>query len=138
MPAYITITARLARDPELRETPNGKSICELTLPNDTGFGDNKLTTWWRASIWGKRGENAAKYLRKGSWVTVTGEPSLRKYSKKDGTEGSSLEVNVHDWGFCGPKPALDGKTYDSDAPSPRALRRAVVDRSRPVQSDIPF
>ena len=128
MPAYITITARLARDPELRETPHGKSLCKLSLPNDSGWGDNKQTTWWGCTIWGKRGETAAKYLKKGSWVTVTGVPSLRKYHKKDVTEGSSLEVEVNDWGFCGPKPEAQqqsssnrqgfGGGYNSDAPSP--------------------
>ena len=128
MPAYITITARLSKDPELRETPHGKSICELTLPNDTGWGDNKITTWWRATIWGKRGETAAKYLKKGSWVAVSGEPSLRKYTKRDGTEGSSLEVSVNDWGFCGPsqtmrdrspKPSYsNGNGYNDDGLEP--------------------
>ena len=112
MPAYITITARLARDPELRETPHGKSLCKLSLPNDSGWGDSKLTTWW--------------YLKKGSWVTVTGVPSLRKYEKRDGSEGTSLEVEVNDWGFCGPKPeqsqgngnGFARQTYNNDAPSP--------------------
>tara|TARA_R110002126_G_scaffold29975_4_gene98404 strand:+ start:83 stop:475 length:393 start_codon:yes stop_codon:yes gene_type:complete len=126
MPAYITITARLARDPELRETPHGKSLCKLSLPNDSGWGDNKLTTWWNCTIWGKRGETAAKYLKKGSWVTVTGVPSLRKYEKRDGSEGTSLEVEVNDWGFCGPKPeqsqgngnGFARQTYNNDAPSP--------------------
>jgi single-strand DNA-binding protein len=127
MPAYITITARLARDPEVRETHSGTTICNLTLPNDTGWGDNKVTTWWSCAIFGKRGETAAQYLKKGSWVTVTGEPSLRKYETKAGKHGSSLEVRVNDWGFCGPKPEARqpssnrggfGGGYNEDAPSP--------------------
>jgi len=129
MPAYITITARLARDPEVRETHSGTTICSLTLPNDSGWGDNKVTTWWNCAIFGKRGETAAQYLKKGSWVTVTGEPSLRKYETKGGKHSASLDVRVSDWGFCGPKQQpsategftkrrLDGKTYNSDAPSP--------------------
>ncbi len=138
MPAYITITARLARDPELRTTAGGKSVCELTLPNDTGFGDNKLTTWWRCSIWGKRAEVAAKYLRKGSWVTVTGEPSLRKYTKRDGDEGSSLEVSVNDWGFCGPKPEAREQPERRPEPAPRASRPAPSWSREPVQGDMPF
>ncbi len=103
MPANITITARLARPPEVRESNSGTTICTLTLPNDTGWGDNKTTTWWSCVLFGKRAEAAAKHLDKGQWVTVSGEPSLRKYNKRDGTQGTSLEVKVHDWGFCGPK-----------------------------------
>ena len=103
MPAFITITARLARPPEVRETNSGTTICNLTLPNDTGWGDNKTTTWWTCTLFGKRAEAAAKHLDKGQWVTINGEPSLRKYTKRDGTEAQSLEVKVNDWGFCGPK-----------------------------------
>ena len=77
MPAFITITARLARPPEVRETNSGTTICNLTLPNDTGWGDNKTTTWWTCTLFGKRAEAAAKHLDKGQWVTVNGEPSLR-------------------------------------------------------------
>ena len=58
-------------------------------------------------------------------MTVTGVPSLRKYEKRDGSEATSLEVEVNDWGFCGPKPAPAGKgsgyarkDYSKDAPSP--------------------
>lgn len=103
MSAFITITARLARPPEVRETNSGTTICNLTLPNDTGWGDNKTTTWWTCTLFGKRAEAAAKHLDKGQWVTINGEPSLRKYNKRDGTEGTSLEVKVNDWQFCGPK-----------------------------------
>ncbi len=60
----------------------------------------------------------AKHLKKGDWVTVTGVPSLRKYEKRDGSEGTSLEVEVNDWGFCGPKPAPSSQSYNNDAPSP--------------------
>ncbi len=70
MPAYITITARLARPPEMRETNSGTTICNLTLPNDTGWGDNKQTSWWTCTLFGKRAEAAGKHLDKGRWVTA--------------------------------------------------------------------
>ncbi len=58
MPAFITITARLARPPEVRNTNSGTTIVNLTLPNDTGWGDNKTTTWWTCTLFGKRAEGA--------------------------------------------------------------------------------
>ena len=45
-----------------------------TIPIDTGFGDRKQTTWWRVVLFGKRAEQAARMLTKGTWVSVTGEP----------------------------------------------------------------
>jgi len=134
MPAFITITARLARDPELRETPNGTPICELTLPNDTGYGDHKLTTWWQCSVWGKRGETAAKHLKKGDWVAITGVPQLRKYEKRDGTQGSSLEVKVSDWGFCGPKQQASEPRQQHRSAS---YRRSDYNEGAP-SADLPF
>ena len=110
MPAFITITARLARPPEVRDTNSGTTICNLTLPNDTGWGDNKTTSWWTCTLFGKRAEAAAKHLQKGQWVTVNGEPSLRTYEKRDGSKGFGLEVKVSDWAFCGPKVQQDAQS----------------------------
>ena len=110
MPAYITITARLARPPEVRNTNSGTTICNLTLPNDTGWGDNKTTSWWTCTLFGKRAEAAAKHLQKDQWVTVNGEPSLRTYEKRDGSTGFSLEVKVSDWAFCGRKVQQDAQS----------------------------
>ena len=42
----------------------------------------KITNWWRVSIWGKRGEALAQYLTKGASVTVIGEFSLTEYDGK--------------------------------------------------------
>ena len=128
MPAYITITARLARPPEMRETHSGTTICNLTLPNDTGWGDNKTTSWWTCTLFGKRAEAAGKHLDKGRWVTVNGEPSLRTYEKRDGSTGFSLEVKVSDWAFCGPK---------EGAPAQRDSSATSYNRGEP-SPDIPF
>jgi single-strand DNA-binding protein len=104
MPANMTITARLARDPDSRTSAKGTVVTTLTLPVDTGWGDNKHTTWWRVSLFGARAETAAKYLIKGSWVAVSGTPSVRTYTKKDGTDGVSAELSATSMDFVGPKP----------------------------------
>ena len=95
MPAYMTITARLARDPETRTTNKGTSVCKLTLPVDTGWGDNKRTTWWTVSLFGKRAESAGQFLAKGAEV--------RTYEKKDGTQGFSAEMVADTFDFVGPR-----------------------------------
>ena len=103
MPAYMTITARLARDPETRTTNKGTTVCKLTLPVDTGWGDNKRTTWWTVSLFGKRAETAGAHLGKGQWVAVSGKPEVRTYEKKDGTQGFSAEMAADTFDFVGPK-----------------------------------
>lgn len=140
MPAHITLVGRLARDPESRASAKGTNIVKLTIPIDTGWGDNKTTTWWTAALFGKRAEAAAQYLRKGSWVAVSGAASVRSYTKRDGSTGNSAEVAVDDWSFVGPKQTLDDQPRhprDEDV-----NRRPRYDQGRALQgvaeSDIPF
>tara|TARA_R100000654_G_scaffold53218_3_gene79331 strand:+ start:1166 stop:1543 length:378 start_codon:yes stop_codon:yes gene_type:complete len=103
MPAFMTITGRIARDPETRTTNKGTTVCKLTIPVDTGWGDNKRTTWWTVSLFGKRAETAGKYLSKGQWTCVSGKPEVRTYEKKDGTHGFSAEMVADTFDFVGPK-----------------------------------
>lgn len=131
MPATIVLTGRLARNPESRNTNNGKTVTEITIPADSGYGDNKTTTWWKVVLFGKRAETAAQYLTKGRWVTVTGEPMVETYDKRDGSKGFSPKVKATDWAFVGPREDSQGA-----APStPHIPTRRVVDYS---DADVPF
>ena len=77
----IVISGRLGRDAELRTT-NGDPVLGFTVAVDSRKGRDKVTNWWRVSLWGKRGEALAQYLTKGSSVTVSGEFSLDEYDGK--------------------------------------------------------
>lgn len=119
MPAFISITGRLAADPETR-TAGSSTVTTLVIPVDTGWGDRKVTTWWRAFLWGKRGEKAAEYLKKGQWVSVSGAAKVREYEGKNG-KGFSAEVEANDWSFVGNKSDNQqdgGQNYGGPAPAP--------------------
>ena len=130
--ATIVITGRLARDPELRTTHSGTSVCTLTIPVDTGWGDNKKTTWWKVSLWGKRAEAAGQHLRKKSWVTITGKPSVEEYSKRDGSIGFSPKVDASDFSFVGPK-----QQPDDEQPRNGGLSREQYNKFA-ASPDLPF
>jgi len=134
MPAFISITGRLAADPETR-TAGSSTVTTLVIPVDTGWGDRKETTWWRASLWGKRGEKAAEYLRKGAWVSVSGAAKVREYEGKNG-KGFSAECDAQDWSFVGNKSDNQqgqggDQSYGSSAASPAPAPAYAT-------SDIPF
>lgn len=99
----MTISGPLVRDPEVKQSQSGTSLCRITVVSDSGWGDNKESTFWHCTMFGKRGETAAKFFRKGRWITVMGEVKMREYARKDGTPGFSADVTVSDWSFCGPK-----------------------------------
>ena len=132
--ATIVISARLARDPELRQSNAGNSVCRITLPVDTGYGENKETTWWIATLFGQKAEAVARYLKKGQWVTVTGEPKMRQYTKRDGEVAFSAELVAYDFGFVGNK-SDDGPTRSA----PKRKAAAPVSQGAPDDlSDLPF
>ena len=102
MSASINIVGRLSKDPESKTVGGGHSLCNLSIPVDVGYGEKKETTWYNVTVWGKQGEKAAQYLRKGSWVSISGEFKVRTWDKEGG-KGFSAEVNCDRWSFVGPK-----------------------------------
>ena len=89
----ISFVGRLGSDPELKNV-GSNSILEMNVANSTGFGDKKITNWFRCDLWGSRGEKIQQYLSKGKQVFITGELSFRKYTNNDGVEKMSPEVTV--------------------------------------------
>jgi single-strand DNA-binding protein len=89
----LSFVGTLGRDAELKHLPSGSAILSFNVANNTGYGDNKKTTWYRVSIFGKRAEGSLKnYLLKGQQVFISGEMSVNEYKSKEGSDKFSLEV----------------------------------------------
>lgn len=136
--------ARLGRDAEVRYTPGGDAVCNLSLAVNYGQkGDdgNRPTQWIDASLWGKRAEALAQYLVKGSVHCFTlDEVHLETYQGKNG-EGVKLVARVLDVEL-GPRAGGE----QSAAPAPRQAPAAPAQRPQPklapnfhdMDDDIPF
>ena len=92
----FTFSGRCAADAELRKTQAGESVLNFRVANDTGYGERKVTNWIDVSLWGKRGEAIADYVKKGMKLTVSGELRLEEFTKRDGTPGAKLSVRAND------------------------------------------
>ena len=75
----IILIGNLTRDPELRTTPNGYSVCDFTIAVNDRRGRSQqagaqqdTAQFFRVSAWRQLGENCQRYLTKGSKVFVTG------------------------------------------------------------------
>lgn len=99
----LNFTGGLSRDAETRFTPGGDAITSFGVALSSGYGDKKITTWLNATIFGKRGESLAPYLKKGAQVAISGEFTARPYTTKDGDEKLSLDVRVNDLTLIGGK-----------------------------------
>jgi single-strand DNA-binding protein len=87
----------LARDPEMRFTPNGKGVCNFTIATSWGFGDNQTTEWHNCVIWDGNNEKTpraqwASRLRKGDLVYTEGRIQTRTWKDQDNNERSSKEI----------------------------------------------
>lgn len=87
----FTCIGRLGGDPAVRQSKEGDDIASFTVAVNSGYGNNKATTWFKVSLFGKRA-GVSQYLAKGKRVGVTGEVVLRSYKGKDGSEQTSLEI----------------------------------------------
>src|SRR5262249_39454219 len=102
----IMIVGYLGRDPELRYTPQGTAVCNLSVATSekrkNSMGDSEdHTTWFRVSVWGRQAELANEYLAKGRQVFIEGRLRQEEYTDREGNRRSSLEVNATDIQFLG-------------------------------------
>jgi len=140
--AAITLVGHLGRDPETKYAHSGTGIVTFSIATSRKDGQgNEVTTWWRCTCFGKRGEVIAQYFKKGDPILVQGEPSVRDYTKKDGSPGYSPEVVVNDFAFV--KSKKDGDDYNSHAPQPASPAANARPASQPESAwddgeDIPF
>ncbi len=109
----LFIVGNLTRDPELRSTPAGDSVCDFTVAvNRRGRRDAQgaqpEADFFRVSAWRQLGENCSKYLAKGRKVAVTGSVRVRTYQGSDGTTRASLEVQADDVEFLTPRGETEG------------------------------
>lgn len=78
----ITIAGRLGKDAQQNTTQAGDAVANFSVAVETRNGREKVTNWWRCSIWGKRAEALGQYLTKGTAVAISGEFSLSEYDGK--------------------------------------------------------
>lgn len=78
----ITIAGTIGKDAEVRRTQSGDAIAGWSVAVNSRDGGQEQTTWFDCSLFGKRGEALAPYLRKGGKVTVIGDLSTREHNGK--------------------------------------------------------
>lgn len=113
----IFIIGNLTRDPEVRTTNNGTSVCSFTVAVSRRFtsqSGERQTDFFRVNAWQKLGEVCSKYLAKGRKVAVVGELQARTYEGNDGATRMSLEISADEVEFLTPKGREGDDTYISE------------------------
>ena len=111
----IIIIGNLTKDPEIRTTPNGVSVCSFTIAVNRRFKDSageSVTDFFRINAWRTLGEICGKSLSKGKKVAVLGELNARTYESKQGKTMMSLDVNADEIEFLSPKDQKSSDGWD--------------------------
>ena len=138
----VFIVGNLTRDPELRSTRDGISVCSFTVAVNRRVRNAEAgqpeADFFRVTAWRQLGEICAKYLAKGRKVSVTGTVSASAYTAQDGSARASLEVTADDVEFLTPR----GEVGDAPAPAPRMQAAPAAPQSNGFEQvdddELPF
>ena len=110
----VILIGNLGRDPEVRQTQDGKSVVNLSLATSESWKDRasgerrERTEWHRVVIFNENlARIAEQYLRKGSKIYVEGQLQTRKWQDQSGQDRYSTEVVLGR--FRGELTMLDGR-----------------------------
>ena len=125
----VVLTGNLTRDPELRSTPGGTSVCSLRVACNTRRKDASgewvdKPNYFDVTVWGAQGENCAQYLSKGRPVAVDGRLEWREWEEKDtGKKRQSIDIIADSVQFLGSRDGGENGgrfTPQSDVPADTA------------------
>ncbi len=144
----VILIGNLGADPEARYMPSGGAVANLSLATTDNWKDKQSgerqerTEWHRVVCFGRLGEIAAEYLKKGAKVYIEGRLQTRKWQGKDGNDRYSTEIVANDMQM------LDGRgdsgSYSAPARSAPSSRSSATPSAAPAaptaefDDDIPF
>jgi single-strand DNA-binding protein len=102
----VVLTGNLTRDPELRSTPGGTSVCSLRLAVNTRRRDGggewvDKPNYFDVTVWGAPGENCAQYLQKGRPVAIDGRLEWREWEDQQGNKRQAVDIIADSVQFLG-------------------------------------
>jgi single-strand DNA-binding protein len=105
----VVLVGNLTRDPELRATTGGTSVCRLGLAVNERAKDPTTGEWgerpnfFDIDVFGGMGESCAQYLTKGRQVAVEGRLRWRSWETQEGQKRSAVSVVANTVQFIGPR-----------------------------------
>ena len=94
----VILVGNLGADPETRSMPSGMTVTNIRIVTSESWKDKasgaqqERTEWHSIALFGRLGEIAAEYLRKGSQVFVEGKLRTRKWQDKQGNDRFTTEI----------------------------------------------
>lgn len=95
----VILIGRLGQEPELRVTPTGQNVINISMATNEVFKDGQgqrkeKTEWHRLDFWGVKAELLKKFFHKGDQIGIVGSLQTREGNSKDG-RSKQYYTNVH-------------------------------------------
>jgi single-strand DNA-binding protein len=116
----VILVGHLGADPETRAMPSGTTVANLRIATSESWKDRQSgeqqerTEWHRVALFGRLGEIAAEYLRKGSQVYIEGSLRTRKWQDKQGQDRYSTEIVANEMQMLGSRGGMGGAGGSSE------------------------
>jgi len=110
----VILIGNLGQDPETRTMPSGMTVANLRIATSENWKDKQTgeqkerTEWHTVACFGRLGEIAGEYLRKGSQVYIEGSLRTRKWQDKEGKDRYSTEVIADEMQMLGGRGGAGG------------------------------
>lgn len=147
----VILIGNLGRDPEVRYTPSGAAVCNISLATTRNWKSKdsgervEETEWHRVVFYDRLAEIAGEYLKKGRSIYVEGRLKTRKWQDKDGVEKYTTEIIAEEMKMLGGREGMgggDGDEGPARSAAPRAAAKpapaAKASSFDEMDDDIPF
>jgi single-strand DNA-binding protein len=151
----VILIGNLGADPETRSMPSGMTVANIRIATSESWKDKQSgeqkerTEWHNVAMFGRLGEIAGEYLRKGSQVYIEGSLRTRKWQDKEGRDRYTTEVIADEMQMLGGRgggggggAGGGGGSYESreraPAGEPAAAAAGAGASAEEFDDDIPF
>jgi len=130
----VIIIGHVGEDPEIRYTPGGTAVTNLSVATNETIKNSKgstkeLTEWHRTVLWAGQAEFASNYVKKGQLVYIEGRLQTKNWQDRNKVERWTTEIVANNITLLGP-----AKGGDS---SPAPAKTSPAEQP-PDEDDIPF
>ena len=139
----VILIGNLTADPELKQTPSGKSVCSFTLAVNRRSKDEPACDFINIVAWEKRADFVAPWFKKGKPMLVTGALQTRSWTDKEGNKRTAYEVLADEISFIAPMDAKENTAASVPETANRYIPEAYTNSAPQFEDlsggeDLPF
>ncbi len=138
----VLLIGRLTQDPEAKTTPSGQNVATLNMATNRVWNDasgrKEATEFHRVVAWGKLGDIASNYLKKGALVMIEGRLQTRSWDDKTSGQKRYMTEIIAENLQMGPRATGAGSFEPSAGGFKRSAESTSAPTTKSIESEIPI